>query len=139
MAHIHETIEIDAPADEVWDLAGDPARISEWVPALADSTVEGDRRSCTTGEGAAIEERILERSDDGRYYTYEILGGPLPLSSYRSRLSVAGHGDHSHVDWEANLEPNNPGQEVELTEVFGGIYRQGLESLRERFEGRAAA
>ena len=139
MAHIHETIEIDAPADEVWALAGDPARISEWVPAIAESSVEGDRRSCVTGEGGSIKERILERSDDPRYYTYEVTEAPFPMSSYTSRLSVEGHGGHSHVDWEADVEPESPDQDGELGETFGGLYRQGLETLRERVEGSSAA
>lgn len=139
MTQVHETIEIHAPADETWAVAAEPARISEWVPALAAATVEGDRRSCATEEGATLEERILERSDEQRYYTYEITEAPFPVSAYRSTLSVHGHGDHSHVSWEAEFEPEDAGAGPELTASFSEIYRQGLESLRARFEAPAAA
>jgi hypothetical protein len=139
MTHVHETIEIHAAPGDIWAVAGDPARIGEWVPALAGATVEGDRRSCTTGDGATIEERILERSDEERYYTYEITAAPFPVSSYRSTVSVHGHGDHSHVSWEAEFEPQSPEAGPELATAFGEIYRQGLESLRERLEAASAA
>lgn len=139
MGQVRETIEIDASPEDVWALAGDPGRIGDWVPALAGSTLESEYRSCTTQEGAEIVERVLEHSDEGRYYVYEIAESQLPLRSYRSRLAVHGHGDHSHVNWEAEFEAESPDVEPELAQEFGQIYRDGLASLRERLEVAGAA
>lgn len=134
MAHIHETIEVDADPQQVWAIAGDPGRIADWVPALSSSREEAGQRECTMTNGAELKERILEHSDEERSYTYEIIEAPVPLRSYRSRLSVHGHDSHSHVDWEADFEPEQPEQEAELVEAFTQTYREGLESLRSRLE-----
>ncbi len=75
----------------MWEIAGDPATIPEWLPAIATSSVEGDQRAYTTVDGAELRERIVERSDEDRFYVYEITDSPMPVSSYRSKLSVDGH------------------------------------------------
>jgi hypothetical protein len=134
MGQVRETIEISASPEDVWALAGDPGRIGDWVPSLAESRLEDDHRACTTQEGGEIAERILERSDEGRYYVYEITDSPLPLRSYRSRLAVHGHGDHSHVNWEAEFEAESPDLEPDLAGNFSQIYREGLATLRDRLE-----
>ncbi len=139
MTQIFETVEIHAPPEAVWALAGDPGRIGEWVPALASSVTVGGYRSCTTKEGANIVERILDHSDEERYYIYEIELSQLPLRSYLSWLAVEGHGDHSHVSWEAEFEANSPDLEPELARQFSEIYREGLATLRDRIEVSAAA
>lgn len=139
MATVEETVEIAASPEEVWSLAGEPGRIAEWVPALNASESDGSERACTLANGAELRERILAHSDAERYYAYEIAEGPMPVSSYRSQLSVEGHGDHSHVHWIAEFEPESAEQEAELVETFGGIYRNGLNSLRELVEARTAA
>jgi len=136
---IVETITIEASPDAVWQVAGDPATIGEWVPALSGSSLVGDQRSCTTGDGGKIAERILSHSDDDRSYTYEIVESPLPLRSYRSTLQVHDHEGHSRVRWEAEFEAFAPEQEDELEETFTGIYREGLLSLRAQLERVAAA
>ena len=132
MAQIHETITVDAEPQQVWDVVGDPGRIADWLPALTSSAAEGGERACTMANGAELKERIVEHSDQERFYTYEIVEAPIPIRSYRSRLSVRGHDAHSHVDWEAEFEPQEAGQEAELVEMFTQTYREGLESLRER-------
>lgn len=134
MAQVRETIEIQAAPERVWALAGDPGRIGEWLPALTGATLEGDRRTVTTADGGTIEERILERSEEGRYYVYEISRSPLPLASYRSRLAVHGHGGHAHVDWEASFEAESPELQPELTATFSQLYRDGLANLRQQLE-----
>ena len=139
MPHIHEEIEIQASPDEIWPVAGNPGRIADWVPALSSSHAEGSARECTMVNGAELKERILEHSDAQRSYSYEIVEAPVPLRSYRSRLSVHGHDGHTHVVWEAEFEPGEPEQEAELIETFKRTYREGLESLRERFEAGSAA
>lgn len=134
MPHVHERIAIDASADEVWSLTGDIGRISEWHPAVASSEANGEERHCVLEGGGEIEERILERSPEGRYYVYEILSSPMPISSYRSRFAV-GEGDGAAVvDWELDFEPDDPSAGDEVTAAMRDSYRTALEALRQRFE-----
>lgn len=134
MEQINETITIDADPDRVWAVAGDVANIADWLPALASSSVDGDQRSCTTVEGADLTERIVERNDAERYYVYEITASPMPVSSYRSVLSVSGHDGHAHVAWSAEMEPAGDASATELEQTFKQIYRNGLENLRDRVQ-----
>jgi uncharacterized protein YndB with AHSA1/START domain len=138
MTEINETITIDAPAEEVWAPAGDPGRIAEWLPFLETSSTEKGERMCTTKTGDRVVDRIVERSDEERYYEYEIVESPMPLRSYRSRLAIDGHGDHSHVAWTATFATEDPGAAEELEETFRGLYREGLEGLRDAVEAARA-
>jgi carbon monoxide dehydrogenase subunit G len=136
MANVHEEITIHAPADDVWELAGDPGRISEWLPLIIESSAEGDRRYCTTQTGDRLVERITDRSDEARRYSYEIVESPMPLRSYTSQLAVEGHDDHTHVTWVAEFEAEAAEAEEEIRSTFAEVYRQGLESLRDTVEPR---
>lgn len=136
MAEVNETIAVDAPPSRVWELVGEPGRIAEWLPALASSSVEGERRTCQLAgpDGGEISERILEHSDDERRYAYEILEGPMPLESYRSEISVQERDGGSEVVWRAQFEPAGDAPADELVGSISEIYRGGLESLREQLE-----
>lgn len=138
MTEIHEMITIHAPAEEVWALAGDPGRIGEWLPLLKASSLEEGQRVCTTQTGDRLVERIVEHSDEERYYAYEIVESPLPLRFYRSLLAVDGHGDHSHVVWAAEFAAQDPGATEELEETFRTVYREGLDRLRGAVEAAHA-
>jgi hypothetical protein len=134
MPHVHENIAIDAPADEVWSLAGDIGRIADWHPAVATSEAHDGHRHCVLESGGAIEERILEHSPEERYYLYEITKSPMPVSSYRSRFTVGEDGDRAIVDWELDLEPTDPSHVEEVTAAMADSYRTALEALRQQFE-----
>lgn len=138
MPHVHESIEIDAPADKVWNLAGDLARISDWHPAVATSEASGDQRHCTLEGGGEIEERILEHSPEQRYYVYEIIDSPMPVSSYRSRFTVQEAEDRAVVDWELDFEPSDPSQVDEVTAAMSDSYRVALDALRQQLEQEPA-
>jgi uncharacterized protein YndB with AHSA1/START domain len=131
MPTVKQEIHIDAAPAEVWRVAGDPGRIADWSPAIASSSVEGDRRSCTLADGGAqIEETILDHSDEERHYRYEVLDGPLPVSSYVSSFEVTEHGLQTQVTWAAEFEPADPAQEEELVRTFEEIYGDGLAASR---------
>ncbi len=66
MLEVHKTITIDAAPERVWAIAGDPAIIARWLPVLASSRPDGDRRSCITVDGAELRERIVERNETER-------------------------------------------------------------------------
>jgi uncharacterized protein YndB with AHSA1/START domain len=134
MTRIEQTITIDAPPDEVWRVAGDPGAIADWVPALAGATYDGNERTCTTGEGGTIRERIVEHSDDERFYVYEVMEAPLPVSGYRSTFAVEGHGGHSHVVWSADFEVRDGAAEEDVAAALEQLYQQGLAGLRDQVE-----
>lgn len=137
MAQVHESIVINAPAQNVWELAGDPERIHEWVPALTNLRASDGERTCTTADGQEVVERVLEHSEQRRFYTYEIVTSPFPVRRYVSSIAVGGHDGHTHVDWVAELDAESPEQEPELVESFSQLYRDSLISLRDRVEGAA--
>jgi uncharacterized protein YndB with AHSA1/START domain len=134
MATVTETIDIDAPPDTVWATGGDVANVAEWVPAIAASRAEGDRRLCTFEGGGDAVERIIERSDADRFYVYEYLEGPLPLRSYRSRFSVEPAGDGSRVLWTSEFSAEAAESEPDLVTAISAIYRGALDELKRRME-----
>lgn len=136
MPHVKESIEIGASPDEVWSLLGDPARIEEWHPYIASSTLRGVERSCTLMNGGSIEETILDHSDSGRFYVYEITAGMSSLRGYVGRFTVDEHGEGALVHWEGDFEVDDSANEPAVIEQTRQTYRIGLEALRELIETR---
>jgi carbon monoxide dehydrogenase subunit G len=139
MAELEDTTTIDATADEVWAVAGDPVRLVDWLPGIGECSMDGDVRVCTVpSRNVVIRERIVEHSDDERYYDYELVEGSMPLASYRSRFSVAtGEGDGAVVRWSATFEPLEGHTADELGAAIAQTYRAGLGALKERVEQQA--
>jgi uncharacterized protein YndB with AHSA1/START domain len=130
MLRIRQTIEIPAPADEVWRTVGRPERIAEFHPHVAAATVDGSVRRCTLADGTEIVERIVDHSVVHRFYTYELAHALASLSHYRACIAVRGHGDHTHVDWDAEVEPARAEDGPLLARGLDEALGAGLESLR---------
>src|SRR5580700_682626 len=75
-ASIRREIQIRRSAGVVWELAGDPARIHEWFPGIASSSVEGDERVVTLGSGQAVTEKIITLDPLQRRFQY-VMNFPL--------------------------------------------------------------
>ena len=132
---VTESIVIAASPPTVWDVAGDPATIAEWSPALDSSRVEGDRRYATfAGGGGDATERIVEHDDAARSYTYEYLSGPLPLRAYRSTISVNDHASGSEVVWTADFSADDPTTDSDLATAISDIYQSSLQALKTKVE-----
>ena len=80
-------MDMAAPPDAVWALAGDPGRIGEWFAPVAACEMDGDVRTVTMGNGAVLVERV-ERDDPARAYSYSVLSGIPGLTSHRATLRV---------------------------------------------------
>lgn len=128
---IEETIQVALPAADVWRVAGDPASIASWLPGLDSSTMDENVRTATwAGDGGSARERILQRDDQARFYEYEYIDGPLPLSDFVSRLSVDPTAEGCMVTWTAEFSAATSEEEQQLADMVAGLYRQGLEGLR---------
>jgi hypothetical protein len=136
---LRETIEVQAPADEVWRVAGRPDRIDEFHPHVLAACVRGSLRTCRLADGSEVVERIVEHSPVHRFYTYELVTPGMLLRRYRGCVGVRGHGDHTHVDWDFELEPAREEHACALARQAGDAIAAGLERLRDRVEAAAAA
>lgn len=126
MANVTRAQAYAAPADKVWGIIGEFGGLGTWHPAVVKQTNEGDLRHLEIPGGAVIVERSL--GSDTNSYAYEIVSGPLPVSGYRSVLSVAEAGDGSVVTWSSTFEPTADAADG----AIAGIYEAGLAALAER-------
>ena len=88
------TVKSSLPPDAVWKKIGDFCGIKSWIPAVSGCVIsaDGKQRTVSLKNGGEVVERLDNWDDAKRSYTYSILSGPLPVSDYRSTLSVAPDG-----------------------------------------------
>jgi uncharacterized protein YndB with AHSA1/START domain len=127
------TVEIAAPPEKVWAVAGDPARIDEWFPPVIECEVDGDVRRVTMGNGARLVERIVRRDDATWTYAYSVLEGIPGLTRHEAVVTVEGAPGGSRVRWSQDAESDQEGYDAEAR--LRKVMQQGLESLRDMLEG----
>jgi mxaD protein len=127
MAKDEQRITIAKPADEVWAVAGDFGGLATWFPGMAACTLEGDDRHLDMG-GMKVVERLYERDDAARTYTYGIVDG-VPVEHHRATVTVSPSGDGSEVVWAYDVRPD------EMTPMLGGAYTNALQALKAKLEG----
>ncbi len=144
MPDIHESTVVGAPASEVWDLLRDFGGLDRWYPGVEpdDLRIVDDRAGDAVGavrilemaEDVTIRERLIEHSDDQRFYTYTILDYPLPIRDYRAtiRVHAVTDTDDAFVEWSARFEIE-PDLREEAVQNIRSVYRGGLSALKERF------
>jgi len=140
MANALASIDIPAPADQVWQLIGGFNSLPDWLPYIPTSTLsEGGRiRHLANPGGDAIVERLVAFDECGRSYTYAILQAPFPVRDYQATIRVTGNGRQgARVDWAGTFTPVGV-SEQEATRLFQGIYEDGLQALAEGFAARGA-
>jgi uncharacterized protein YndB with AHSA1/START domain len=129
-------VDVGAPPDQVWALAGDPGRIGEWFAPVVACEMDGGRRTVTMGNGTVLVERI-ERDDTARAYSYMVLSGIPGLTSHRATIRVVEAPGGSRVLWRQTATSEVEGYDVESR--LGAVMTAGLERLRDVVEGRSAA
>lgn len=104
MVEVHVERTIAAPTDQVFDWLADPANLATAPLALKGSFAKG-----SSGPGAgAVREVVgigtwfreeITAYDRPHSYSYFILRSFPPLNHDGGRLTFAGSGDGTHVDW----------------------------------------
>lgn len=72
LGSIRHQIRIHCPAEVVWALAGDPARLHEWFPGISSCEVEGTNRTITLRSGITMPEEILVNDAAQRRFQYRV-------------------------------------------------------------------
>jgi hypothetical protein len=129
---VRREVRIGRPAEEVWAVVGDPARIQEWFPGIVDSSVDGTSRVITTGSGLPMPEEIVTCDPILRRFQYRITA-PM-FREHLSTLDVVDLGDGTCLAvYSVDADPSV------LALVIGGAAGNALEHLRARLEAAPAA
>lgn len=116
-----------------WVLAGDPERVPEWFTPVVEARVDGDERTVVMANGAELVERLVDRDDAGRRYSYEVTSGIPGLTSHRATIAVDAAPGGSVISWRQTATSSVEGYDIE--ERLGGIMSLGLDRLRDLLEG----
>ena len=130
-ASLDKSVEIAAPAAEIWRRIGPFCAIKDWHPAIGACTEEAGVRTLKTKDGkATFVEKETARDDKATTYSYAIQQSPLPVTKYVSTLKVTPKGDHkSTVEWLATYTPAE-GKDADAATAIGAIYQSGLDGIR---------
>ncbi len=141
-----QSIRINAPAQAVWAVVGDFNGQPRWLPLVERSEIVvgknnqvGAIRLITRRNGTKVTERLLERDPENMSFAYTYVDGAVMASDYFPVVTVIDSGDGtSTVTWSArfkrlayHLDPPPAGQDDKsLTDLYNGLYRSGLASLK---------
>jgi uncharacterized protein YndB with AHSA1/START domain len=135
MAQLRKTVEIDATPSAVWQVLGDLAATTEWLPGTIAARMDGAIRTCTTADGFDIREEITDYSPERRSYSFKHLDVPMPVQDSIGSFAIEPDGPGgSQVVLEASFEVLAAGQEEQVVAMMDGALQLALESLKRRVE-----
>ena len=141
---VRKGIIVSATSDVVWDLLGDYNSMEVWHPAVLNSILVGDgvtagsRRLLIIPGVGTIAEELISHSDETMTLVYRIIDSPLPITNYVSTLQVEATRDPkdktSKILWTSTFDAKGDAPEEQGIEIVTGVYKAGLEAVRQRFE-----
>ncbi|QLH40012.1 MAG: SRPBCC family protein [Defluviicoccus sp.] len=131
MTKVTVSTKLLAPAEEVWRLVGGWNALPDWHPAVETSVIEdgGHRRRVRLADGCQIIEQLEKFDGEAKTYTYSIVSGSLPLTDYRSTITVSRQGEKSTIEWSTSFRPMGV-PENELSRMLEEFYQSGFDNLR---------
>jgi uncharacterized protein YndB with AHSA1/START domain len=125
---VRREVRINCPADDVWAIVGDPARVAEWFTGIDRADVNGNTRVITTGSGLPMPEEIVTNDAILRRLQYRITA-PV-FREHLSTIDVIDLGDGtSLVVYAADADPGT------MALIIAGAAGSALLELRDRLEG----
>ncbi|GJE27777.1 SRPBCC family protein [Methylobacterium organophilum] len=132
---VTKTAEVAAPPAKVWKTIGTFCGIGDWHPAVEKCTLaeKGGKtvRTLSLKGGGEIVEEQVSRDEKKMDYTYTILQSPLPVSDYKSTLSVAPNGAGSKLTWTGSFKAKGA-PDAKAQEVIDGIYEAGFKGIADK-------
>jgi hypothetical protein len=144
------TIEINAPADKVWEVIGN-YRDMGWHPAIAKTEAdpgeykkEVTKRKLTFKSGAVFTDTLTRYEPEQRtiaFLTNDEDLKTLPVEGYSSTFSVADDAGKSKVEWKGafyrgymNNDPPPELSDEAAVKAVAAFQKEGLEALKTKLE-----
>jgi carbon monoxide dehydrogenase subunit G len=129
MSSIYKQIDIEAPAQEVWEAIRDWGAIhTRLVPGFVTAvTVEPQARVVTFANGMTVRELILSVDDAAHRLAYSAVGGRAAHHNASVQVFQAGEG-RCQVVWITDLLPDAMTSAVNaMVEEGAGVMKRTLE------------
>ena len=145
----NESVEINAKEADVWSKMSNFGDLGAWHPAVKSTEIvkgtnnkKGAVRLLTLQDGGTIKEKLEAYSTKKHSYSYAILEGVLPVSSYHSTIKlIPESGGKTKVVWSSNFKRKDisdaPAQgqgDDDAVKTISGVYRGGLDNLKKLSE-----
>jgi hypothetical protein len=143
---VTESIDVSAPAGEVWDAVKGFDNLHGWHPAFSNTqilegepTLRGAIRQLTVGDNAGtVKETLTDYNNDEMSMSYVINSTDIaPVKDYASTIKVLSVSDElSLVIWSGNFlsNPKEGDSDESAREFIVGVYKTGLENLKKKLE-----
>jgi hypothetical protein len=137
MTKVSMSTNLNASADQVWQMIGKFNALPDWHPAVEKSelTEAGQTRTLSLVGGGKIIEKLETIDDNARTYSYSIVDSPLPVENYTATIKVTGSGDNSTIEWSSEFDPSSGATPEDAMKVIQDIYKTGFENLQKMFDG----
>ena len=125
---VRREVRINCPADDVWAIVGDPARVAEWFTGIERADISGNTRVVTTGSGLPMPEEIVTNDAILRRFQYRIT---VPVFvDHLSTIDVFDLApDRCLVSYSCDADP------AAMALIIGGAAGNALLTLRDLLEG----
>ena len=121
-------IDIDRPADDVWNVVRDFGGLAAWMPGIDSCRVEGDERILEM-MGMELTEKLVRLDEGARTLVYGIAKSPMPIEHHEATNAVTPVDDRSsHVTYTVDVAPDS------MTEMMSNAYAGALQALKARVE-----
>jgi hypothetical protein len=134
MATIRKELQLELPAERVWDAVRDIGALhTRLVPGfVVDTRLEPGARVVTFGNGMVVRELIVDRDDAARRLAWSARGGRL--THHNASVQVFADGDQrSRLVWIADLLPD------ELAGDIRAMIEQATAIMKKTLEAHAGA
>ncbi len=125
--------QVNAPLDKVWAKVGPGTNMDKWMPIIATCSVEGNKRVCTTPEGATLFETI-EADSENKIFKYTIDKQDfMPISDIVGTITLKENGNATTMHWDVDFDISEENEPAfpEIKQNIEGIYQMAAVSLAE--------
>jgi len=127
MGTVRRQARIKRSADDVWEVVGNPATISQWFPGIVDAKIDGTTRLITTASGIVMPEVIVTNDPIQRRFQYRLTAGFV--HNHLGTIDVFDLGDGtSLVAYATDCEPDA------MALIIGGATGNALIELKRQLE-----
>jgi carbon monoxide dehydrogenase subunit G len=130
MASIRREVEVNAPAEKIWDAVRDVGAVHRRLAPgfVVDTKMEEGARVVTFANAMTARELIVDVDDAARRLVWSVVGSPR-LTHHNASLQVSAEGDgRSRIVWTADLLPN------EVAGYIQTMIEQGMAVMKQTLE-----